>query len=474
MRTLTVVVLLLIVAGCGGSGNAIPDAIANASPTITILEPSSDVLMAPGPTIRIDYVDDDSEGICTSCLYVDLDGDLATTHDQIALALDRPGGDGARQGVMWDTTGVASGAYTILAVASDGSNAPTGATGPGVITINVPPSISVTGPASDLEAGMGSRVRLAYVDNDSDDAATTDVFADGDGDLLTTGDQHVVATRRAEQNGTPQSVEWDTTGVPEGTYSILAVTSDGRYSPFEATAAGTVTLVNTGLAIELLGDGGHINFVNPLIGSRTTFTMEFWIKPSWPPIEGAPMTFYNAVYVEGYDAGGAQDGATQNNVQIVGENTAIPGHDLGALTLSRWPAPSTVEVFSLPLAEGTWQHVAIVQDAGQLRVYVNGLLEGQGNAQDYSGPAPFFACIGLRHNPVSGDNFGKFVIDDVRLSSTARYATDFVPAVISTVDADTLSLWHFDESFGDLTVDATGNEPEATLIATAQRVVPGR
>jgi hypothetical protein len=98
MRKLTVVVLLLIVAGCSGSGNVTP--IPDASPTIALLEPASDVLMGPGPTVRIEYVDDDEEGICSSCLYADLDGDLATTHDQITLALDRPGGDGTTQTVV--------------------------------------------------------------------------------------------------------------------------------------------------------------------------------------------------------------------------------------------------------------------------------------------------------------------------------------------------------------------------------------
>jgi len=474
MRTLTVSVLLLIVAGCGDSSNALPVPVPNVGPTITVLEPSSDVLMVPGPAVRIEYVDEDSEGYCTSCLYADLDGDIATTNDRISIALDRPGGDGATQAVTWDTTGAASGAYTIVAVADDGSNAPMGAAAPGVITINFPPSVSVTDPASDLEAGMGSLVRLGYVDNDSDDAATTDLFADGDGDPTTTGDQHVIATRRAEQNGTPHSVDWDTTGVPEGTYFILAVTSDGRYSPAEATAAGSVTLVDTGLAIELLGDGGHIEFIEPLIGTRATFTIEFWIKPTRPPIEDAPMTSRNAVYVEGYDGGGAQDGATQNFVQIAGEASGVPGLEPGAILLSRFPASSTVGVFSRPLAESAWQHVAIVQDGGQLRVYVSGQLESEGAAQTYSGPTALLSRIGLHADPVGGDSFGEFVIDEVRISSTARYAADFVPAVVSTADADTLSLWHFDESFGDLTVDAAGNEPDGVLVATARRVVANR
>lgn len=476
MRIRDVVVLLLLVAGCTKSGAVVPTPVPDASPTVAVLEPSADVLMEPGPAVRIEYVDEDGEGFCSTCLYADVDGDLTTTGDQIAIALDRPGGDGATQAVLWDTTGAASGAYRILAVAADGANAPIDAAAPGVITINVPPTVSVTGPASDRDAGMGCLVRLEWVDDDPDDAARTTLFADGDGDLATTADRHTIATDRAEQNGTPQSVDWDTAGVPEGTYSIIAVTSDGVYAPAEATAVGKVTLVDTGLAIELIGDGSHINFIDPLIGSRTTFTMEFWIKPGWPPIEGAPMPLCNPVYMEGYDLGDEHDGDTQNAVRIVSEDAAIPGHDLGALTLSRSPASFPAEVFSLPLAEGEWQHVAIVQDAGQLRIYVDGHLEGQGNAQDYSGPPPSFCRIGHCSDPVDGDAFGKFVIDEVRVSSTARYTTDFVPAVVCTADADTLSLWHFDEGglMGEMTLDAAGNEPEANLIGIAQWVAPAR
>jgi hypothetical protein len=142
--------------------------------------------------------------------------------------------------------------------------------------------------------------------------------------------------------------------------------------------------------------------------------------------------------------------------------------------LARSPASSTVGVFSSPLTENVWQHVAIVQDAGQHRVYVGGQLESEGAAQTYSGPAALFCHIGFHIDPVGGDIFGEFVIDEVRISSTARYAANFVPAVVHTVDADTLSLWHFDESMGDQTVDAAGNEPDGILVPPEQRVVADR
>jgi hypothetical protein len=232
-----VVSAILIFGGCSSSAD-------NADPTISILEPSAPMLSAPGSTLQIDYVDDDSDDMALTSLYADIDGDLATTNDQIAIELDRPDGDGAAQSVMWDTTGVASGAYTILAVTADGSNAPASASAAGVVTINVPPTVSVTGPASDVRAVSGSMVPLDYSDNDPDDSAVTDLFADADGDLTTTNDQFVIATGRPELDGASQIVDWDTTGVPVGSYSILIVVSDGTFSPVQAASAGKVIVAD--------------------------------------------------------------------------------------------------------------------------------------------------------------------------------------------------------------------------------------
>lgn len=49
------------------------------------------------------------------------------------------------------------------------------------------------------------------------------------------------------------------------------------------------------------------------------------------------------------------------------------------------------------------------------------------------------------------------LIDEVRISQTARYEQDFTPAEQFAADAETTALYHFDEGTGDVLVDASGN-----------------
>lgn len=103
------------------------------------------------------------------------------------------------------------------------------------------PTVAVVAPAADLEGEVGSLVQIRYVDDDPDSIATTDLFADGDGDLATTQDRFVIATGRPELGDTMQMLTWSTAGTPPGTYFIVAQVSDGTSSATDA-APGRVTL----------------------------------------------------------------------------------------------------------------------------------------------------------------------------------------------------------------------------------------
>jgi L-lactate permease len=47
-------------------------------------------------------------------------------------------------------------------------------------------------------------------------------------------------------------------------------------------------------------------------------------------------------------------------------------------------------------------------------------------------------------------------LDEVRISSVARYTSTFTPAVRHTVDGSTIGLWHFDEGSGSTVADSAG------------------
>ena len=156
------------------------------------------------------------------------------------------------------------------------------------------------------------------------------------------------------------------------------------------------------MAIEFLGDGGNVAFINPLIGDRTTFTVEFWTTATWPPIVGAGVEGRNVFYCESYTGGGPLNGATRNFIWIGSDDLSNAFDALGAATLSNWPGDAEPSAFTQPLAENVWQHLAFVRDGAELRIYVNGVLHVNGAALTYTGPVPNRFHLGLRVNPVSG------------------------------------------------------------------------
>lgn len=103
------------------------------------------------------------------------------------------------------------------------------------------PTVTVIAPATDLDGEVGFPVQIRYVDDDPDSFATTDLFADADGDLATAQDRIVIATGRPELGGATQTVSWNTGGAPPGTYFVVARVSDGASSASDA-APGRVTL----------------------------------------------------------------------------------------------------------------------------------------------------------------------------------------------------------------------------------------
>jgi hypothetical protein len=330
-------------------------------------------------------------------------------------------------------------------------------------------------PAATVVVAAGAMIQIVYVDNDAADIALTTVYADRDGDLVTTSDQ-VVIDSRPDGNGATQLVSWNTTGSAPGTYSILAVCSDGITLPAMAEATGTVQITTVpvaGNAIELLGDGGHVTFSVPLLGDRTTFTFEMWIKLAYPPVVGAPQPTRNLIYVESYVGGGPLNGAQRNFTFVSLDDGGVPDQP-GAILMVSWPNDALAYPYTDPVPEDEWMHLAFVRTGSTLRIFVNGALAAEGGALTYTGPTPTEFHLGLFVNPVSGNEWGKFVVDEVRVSSVARYGANFTPSLVFAPDASTLSLWHFDEAVGVTTSDASGNEADAVLSGGAMRVAADR
>ena len=129
------VLLLLVAPACGPGGEtvrALAQAELNEPPTVEVFTPCSeryDLERSTGALVRIDWADDDPDSDALTTLLADRDEDLATTADQVIIAVV-PEADGAPQRAVWDTTGVPLGSYGIFARTWDFANPPVAAMAP--------------------------------------------------------------------------------------------------------------------------------------------------------------------------------------------------------------------------------------------------------------------------------------------------------------------------------------------------------
>jgi len=110
-------------------------------------------------------------------------------------------------------------------------------------------------------------------------------------------------------------------------------------------------------------------------------------------------------------------------------------------------------------------HVAGVFDGQQIALFINGVKQGAGTPfEGTHNPSSLPILIGANPEP-NRFPIKQFagVIDEVRISSTARYDADFKPQRRLTPDESTLALYHFDEGSGSVARDSSGNRSHARL-----------
>ncbi|MCC6160567.1 MAG: LamG domain-containing protein [Deltaproteobacteria bacterium] len=115
-----------------------------------------------------------------------------------------------------------------------------------------------------------------------------------------------------------------------------------------------------------------------------------------------------------------------------------------------------------PIPEGDWLHIAGTFDSGSCSLFLGGTaVDSEVGTIETVGYHTDSLFIG---HP-SSLNPGGFVgaIDEVRISSTARYSGAFTPNSEFSVDADTSALWHMDEGVGVSVGDVSGNNNVGTL-----------
>jgi RHS repeat-associated protein len=123
------------------------------------------------------------------------------------------------------------------------------------------------------------------------------------------------------------------------------------------------------------------------------------------------------------------------------------------------PTSYTTLVGNTALSTGVWHHLAGVYDASQMRIYVDGVLDGSVNN---SGPALGNSVVRIGRNEQNGNQYFNGLIDEVRVSNAALYTSNFTPPTHLTASGSTAGLWKFD---GQTLSDASGNNNNGTLVS---------
>ncbi len=123
------------------------------------------------------------------------------------------------------------------------------------------------------------------------------------------------------------------------------------------------------------------------------------------------------------------------------------------------------------LTANVWHHIAGVYDGSQLRLYVDGQLDGLVNLSSPMTGTAVQLRIG-RNNYLYTPIYFNGLIDEVRISTGALYSSNFTPAASLSASGSTKGLWKFD---GQTASDSSANGNNGTLNggATYSTDVPG-
>lgn len=191
-----------------------------------------------------------------------------------------------------------------------------------------------------------------------------------------------------------------------------------------------------------VANSSSINITGPL-------TVEAWIKTT--------ASNRDQGIVERYDVNGNTDGGYALRIHA---NNKLAFYTLrdGDLLYDFVEGATTIST-------GVWHHVAGVFDGGQLRVYVDGVLDGSKASTFAPVSGTKDLLIGAR-SPDASDRF-QGLIDEVRLTAGALYATNFVPSIRLTATGNTKGLWRFESIQSTTVADASCNSNNGTVVGGA-------
>ncbi|HEU4511016.1 MAG TPA: LamG domain-containing protein [Pyrinomonadaceae bacterium] len=218
-------------------------------------------------------------------------------------------------------------------------------------------------------------------------------------------------------------------------------TDDGR--GVTTSGAVTVNVFDSGSqhSLSLNGTNSYVSVPNSTsINISGPITIEAWIK-----VNALTGNYQEIVYRHSWQVPGSGGGYEFSITNI------------GKLRLDLYQSPTqyTTVIGSTTITAGTWHHVAGVWDGNQMRLYLNGVLDG--SLWTTNGPASGNSPLKIGVN-TGGSYYFNGLIDHVRISAAALYSSNFTAGLGPA--NQTRAYWKFD---GQTANDFSGNGNHGTL-----------
>jgi Tol biopolymer transport system component len=174
-------------------------------------------------------------------------------------------------------------------------------------------------------------------------------------------------------------------------------------------------------------------------------TVEAWIKSNQPGLQQS--------IIERYGAAPDNDGGYAFRIHF-GKLRFFTLNNSGD---GDWVTGNT------PITAGVWHHVAAVFDGSQLRIYLDGILDGS-KASTFA-PTNGTANLMIGQSGIASSYRFDGLIDEARVTAGAVYTQNFVPQLNLLRGPDTRGLWKFD---GQSTSDLSGYGNNGLLVNGAR------
>lgn len=161
------------------------------------------------------------------------------------------------------------------------------------------------------------------------------------------------------------------------------------------------------------------------------FTVECWIN------QATPTTVHNTVI-------GNQSGSSGfGGVQMWALRTRISNGTQLSATIRKSDGNYLDILTNFSVSNSTWRHIAMVRSGSTITLYADGVAKATGSYAGVVGSTSTPLTIGGNDSTDGNERYYVGYIDEVRISTIARYTSNFTPSTSAFVnDASTVLLVH--------------------------------